>query len=73
MDPFYIVHLLNKVIYLLDEDTHYDEICGYLDTISKEDTIILGVALGLNVSRLEGDDGIIKMHDTYTIVPVQIL
>ena len=45
-------------LFRIDEDEHYDEICGYLATISKEDTVKLGVALGLKVTRLEGDDGI---------------
>ena len=50
----------NRIIVTLsnsDEDTHYDEICGYLASMSKEDILKLGVTLGLNATRLEGEDG----------------
>ena len=42
-----------------DDDTHYGEICGCLTVLNKEDTVRLGVALGLKFTRLEGKDGIV--------------
>ena len=52
---------------MIDDDKHYDEICGYLATMSKEDTIKLGVALGLKDTRLKEENGKSPMICTISV------
>ena len=44
------------MILIPDEDAHYNEVCNYLEPISKEDITKLGVALGLKAAHLKGKD-----------------